>query len=497
MSPGESHCNPFFRCSSCSIQMLDKRRQVPTQFVTDACCIYRREIVQPSDAYAMIIRGREIAYEAAHSPAIPSSMPNYTHDQIRELYGEFDQKTRCLQDNEYLLHTPMIDAWQEKSAWLEECPLPKFRLEKHDPASLLSTYLSTGLSNNPCNQTYSNEKENIRGSFRTAIADRTTITPSPLVFNVQVDLKKVVPRSEIPSYIPEIVPSLAQISELMDIDSLIDLDEETIAPYATVKINSPPNEENLPIENLIRIVRAIHDFHFIYDETNDKDITNILPEHQTNEQIDLSASDFLYTKDNDDDDDDGFEDLYERYITKLDQYEAMLKRLDHLGQKTDVLTPISEESVTLMDPIPDNQLMKDRTNDELCSTITCQRQNDHIGHYGFELEETNEGKIRISSILNSNYCSDLKIGDELLAINHYSVFQTVEQCHRLLHSFWHRNYDYLQISVRTSKQPSKSTKNPFLSSHSKDYSINSLMYIFSFTTSVIAIKFSLMAIIHR
>lgn len=446
--------------------MLDKRRQVPTQFVTDACCIYRREIVQPCDAYAMIIRGREIAYEAAHSPAIPSSMPNYTHDQIRELYGEFDQKTCCLQDNDYLLHTPMIDAWQEKSAWLEECPLPKFRLEKNDPAILLSTYLSTGLSNNPRTQTYSNEKEDIQGSFRTAIANRTSITPSPLVFNVQVDLRKVVPPSEIPSYIPEIVPSLAQITELMDVDSLIDLDEETIAPYATVKINaydhpssneltstiSDNHEGSFPIENLIRIVRAIHDFHFVYDETN--------------EQIDIKSSDFLYTKENgddDDDDDDGFEDLYERYITKLDQYEAMLKKLDHLGQKTDVLTPISEESVTLLDPVPDNQMTKDRTNDELCSTITCQRQNDHIGHYGFELEETSEGKIRISSILNSNYCSDLKIGDELLAINHYSVFQTIEQCHRLLHSFWHRNYDYLQISVRTSKQPSKSTKNPFLS----------------------------------
>lgn len=413
----------------------------------------------------MIIRGREIAYEAAHSPAIPSSMPNYTHDQIRELYGEFDQKTRCLQDNEYLLHTPMIDAWQEKSTWLEECPLPKFRLEKNDPALLLSTYLSTGLSNNLRTSSCSNEKEYIRGSFRTAIADRASITPSPLVFNVQVDLKKVVPPSETPSYIPEIVPSLAQITELTDVDSLIDLDEETIAPYATVKMNGGDhplkNEENLPIENLIRIVRAIHDFHFVYDEVNDKATTNILSEQQTNEQIDIKSSDFLYTQDNDDDD--GFEDLYERYITKLDQYETMLQQLDHFGQKTDLLTPISEESVTLLDPIPDNQMMKDRTYDELCSTITCQRQDDHIGHYGFELEETIEGKIRISSILNSNYCSNLSVGDELRAINHYSAFQTLEQCHRLLHSFWHRNYDYLQISVRTIQQPSKSRKNPFFS----------------------------------
>ncbi|CAF5007783.1 unnamed protein product, partial [Rotaria socialis] len=59
----------------------------------------------------MILRGREIAYQAANSPTIPSSVPSYTHDQIRELYGEVDKKTRRLQEHEYILHTPMIDAW--------------------------------------------------------------------------------------------------------------------------------------------------------------------------------------------------------------------------------------------------------------------------------------------------------------------------------------------------------------------------------------------------
>ena len=450
--------------------MLNNHRQISTQIVTDACCVYRREIVQPSNAFATILRGREIAYEAAHSPTIPSSMPNYTHDQIRELYGELDQKTRRLQENEYLLHTPLIDAWREKSSWLEEeeCPLPKFRLESNDPVS----YLSTGLSNNPRTKTHVNDKENIRGSFRTSIADRTSISPSPMVFNVQVDFQKFTPtNSETPSYIPEIIPTLANISELMDTDSLIDLDEETTVTYERVKISSPTvmenphetelckpmnNEDNLPIDNLIRIVRAIHDYHFVYDEINEKDTIKSSSE----DQIEVNSSDFLYAKADEDNDDDQFEDLYERYITNLDEYVSMLKQLDNFQQKTDVLTPISEESVTLIEHVQKNRF------DEFCSIITCQRQNDHIGHYGFELEQTIDGKIFISTILNWKSCPQLKIGDELLAINHYSTLQNLEQCHLLLHSFWHRYYDRLQLSVRTSAQPSKSP------SHLKDGSIS-------------------------
>lgn len=464
----------MFDISRCSTPILNKHRQKSAQIVTDACCVYRREIIQPSNTYAMILRGREIAYEAAHSPTIPSSMPNYTHDQIRELYGELDEKTRRLQENDYLFHPPLIDAWREKSAWLEEeCPLPKFRLDTDDPTTLLSSYLSTGLSNNPCKKTQVNEKDNIRGSFRTAIADRTSISPSPLVFNVQIDFQKFTPTSETPAYIPEIIPTLAKISELMDADSLIDLDEETTVSYEKININSSNhpslngltitnpnetdpsnsmiNEENLPIDNLIRIVRAIHDYNFIYDEATEKDTSKSSREDQTNEQIDINVSDFLYTKSNDDDDDDQFEDLYERYITNLDQYEIMLKQLDHFQQKTDVLTPISEESMTLIEHVQNNPI------DEFCSTITCQRQRDHIGHYGFELDQTTDGKIYISSILNSKSCPQLKIGDELRAINHYFTLQNLEQCHLLLHSFWHRHYDRLQISVRTNARPSKSS----------------------------------------
>jgi hypothetical protein len=409
----------------------------------------------------MILRGREIAYEAAHFPTIPSSMPNYTHDQIRELYGELDNKTRRLKDNEYILHKPMIDAWNEKSPWIEECPLPKFRLEKTDRTTLLSAYLSTGLSNNPRTITNSNDKEAIRGSFRTAIADRTSINPSPLIFNVHLDFDKVL--SSKPTQTSKLIPSLAEITELMDIDSLIDLDEETTIPYQTAKelqveikplvthdcsqietSDSVNHEENLSIDNLIKIVRAIHDYHFFYDETSTAD-----------EKNEVIVDDFISNEDNDyrqitSDINDDFEDLYERYITNLDQYETMMQKLDRFEQKQDdILTPISEESVTI---IQENQTMKINHIDEFCLTLTCKRQANHIGHYGFELEQTSDGKIQVSSIINSNYCPHLKIADEILTINNHSPCKTLEQCHLLFHSLWYQQHDYVQITIR---KPSK------------------------------------------
>jgi hypothetical protein len=430
----------FYFCSHSSSQIFDKSRQFPTQIVTDACFIYRRELVKQPSFDPMIFRGREIAYEAAHSPTIPSSMPNYTHDQIRELYGELDNKTRRLQENESILHKPMIDAWKEKSSsWIEECPLPKFRLEKNDQTTtLLSAYLSTGLSNNPRTIFNSNDnKEIIRGSFRTSIADRTCITPSPLIFNVHLDFNKTLsPKSS------KIIPSLAEITELMDIDSLIDLDEETTIPYQTIEkkslvtnncsssddvqietLNSINYEEILPIDNLIKIVRAIHEYHFVYDVTK---------------------SDFISNEDNNyhqntSDINDNFEDLYERYITNLDQYEAMIQKLDQVEPKQDLLTPISEESVTI---IPENHI------DESGLTLTCKRQINHIGHYGFELKQTSDGQILVSSIIDSNNCPYLKIGDEILMINHHSTCKTLEQCHLLFHSLWYQEHDYIQITIR-------------------------------------------------
>ena len=152
----------------------------------------------------MMLRGRQIAYQAANSPTIPSSMPNYTHDQIRELYGELAKKKHRSQENTCIFQIPMIDAWKENSSWnlsssimknqqSEECPLPEFRIDS-DPTIFMGTYLSTGLSNprTPLRTSMDaiNDKQTIRGSFRTSIADRTTISPSPRLFNIHFDFNK-------------------------------------------------------------------------------------------------------------------------------------------------------------------------------------------------------------------------------------------------------------------------------------------------------------------
>jgi len=207
------------------------QRAAQSQAVTDACYIYRRQVTKPDtseqDAAAMILRGREIALEAANAPTIPVSMPNYTRDQIRELYGELDKKTRRLQSDEYTIHTQEKPQWKlaapiVKGKVVDECPLPKFRLENSpdpDEALLMAAYLSTGLSN-PRSKAVarvdtfhtvmmnasakvnewatSNEiylapdgKELVRGSFHTTVGDRPSVSPSPLLLDVRRNLKQL------------------------------------------------------------------------------------------------------------------------------------------------------------------------------------------------------------------------------------------------------------------------------------------------------------------
>ncbi len=411
-------------------------------------------MVKQPTSNAMILRGREIAYEAANSPTIPSSMPNYTHDQIRDIYGELDKKTRRLQENEYILHTPMIDAWKEKSPWnIEECPLPKFRIEKNDQTILMAAYLSTGLSNKPQTTNNSNDdKELIHGSFRTAINDRTTITPSPNLFNVHLDFDKLRTTSiEKQSQTSTLIPPLAKTSETMDLDSLIDLDEETTIPDQTSKRNT-----------------FSEDFS---EQTGAFDLINDMNEKQSlekeeiivdnsNTTVNIKESDILFPEENDyhqitSDLHDAFEELYQRYITNFDQYDTIMKKLDEFEQKQDFLTPISEEPVTLIESNLDDKLLKSNLVDEYCLTLTVKRQSNHIGHYGFELEQTSDRKIKISSIINSDYCPNLDIGDEILNINNHSTLITLEQCHLLLHSLWSKQYDSIQITVRKPKILSK------------------------------------------
>ena len=198
---------------------------MPTQTVTDACFVYRRQAVKQEitedEKAAIIHRGREIAYEAANAPAIPSSMPNYTRDQIRELYGELDRKTRRLQDEENSLHSPIKNFYPEKPQWKlaspaksktsDECPLPKFRLEKTPDKNedlLMAAYLSAGLTSPqtkpvaPVDDFHTvmmhasakvNEWANNNEIYLTPTEkdSRSTVASSPLLLDVHLNIKKL------------------------------------------------------------------------------------------------------------------------------------------------------------------------------------------------------------------------------------------------------------------------------------------------------------------
>ncbi|CAF3328206.1 unnamed protein product [Rotaria socialis] len=223
-----------------SLQKRDKhvpnQTDLPVQTVTDACFIYRREVVKPDpnivdENSAIVQRGREIAYEAANAPSIPPSMPNYSRDQIRELYGELDKKTRRLQEDEYTLHSPVSNSSNEKHQWKLaspknakkpiSCPMPKFRLEKpadNDEALLMAAYLSTGITNPRMKPNipidsfhtvmmnasakvnewaHNNEiylapvsKSMISNNFHATTDNHSTINPTPLLFDVHFNIKQ-------------------------------------------------------------------------------------------------------------------------------------------------------------------------------------------------------------------------------------------------------------------------------------------------------------------
>jgi hypothetical protein len=152
-------------------------------------------------------------------------MPNYTRDQIRELYGELDRKTRRLQEDEYTLHSPIKNSYTEKPQWklasptkskiIDECPLPKFRLDKtpeNDETLLMAAYLSTGLNNSrtkpiapvdnfhtvmmnasaKVNEWANNNEIYLSPSEKDIIhTDRTIFSSSPLLLDVHSNLKNL------------------------------------------------------------------------------------------------------------------------------------------------------------------------------------------------------------------------------------------------------------------------------------------------------------------
>ncbi|CAF3402413.1 unnamed protein product [Rotaria socialis] len=694
------------------------QRSLATQVITDACFIYRRQTVKKPTSDAMILRGREIAYQAANSPTIPSSVPSYTHDQIRELYGEVDKKTRRLQEHEYILHTPMIDAWHEKSPWIssfpvknqltEECPLPKFHPDKLQQTKLMSSYLSTGLSNPRIKPIKTidlkHDQGYVRGSFRTSIADRTTISPSPILLDINFDFNKlssstddqssvfentqqgiscisnndstekyteitnniasssmmsdqssstknfneqsIISSNKTSSTTSKLALSQAKTCETMEMDSLIDIDDETTISYNTAEesrletdpdslfsiknnqnakshhqsmdtdslsrhndflysMKSPANSfydaltasiqtnnqhifnntylepiemlnhqenlyENQPsstidIDNLImkgrdrnknsaidNLIKIIHDISERQSCVNDTPVVynsrklQIEEESKTNENLLLTEislknptdnqnqplilhnidevidqtlrsqsqestskkfdeinnleaipddiqplikispepEQYLNTvesnispiddlspifnrsiltnqSDNDDsfiieenrsyeitnDADEDFESLYQRYLTNLEQYQSMMQQINEYEQKEKLLTPITEESKLLIDLDMNDKDLKPNDIEQFCFAINVKRQSNHIGHYGFELGETSDGKIIVSSIIDSYYCPDLNIDDEIIGINNTFTFTTLEQYYLLFHSLWYKPCEYVQIFI--------------------------------------------------
>lgn len=202
------------------------QRDVPTETVTDACFVYRRQVVKQEmsedEKAALVHRGREIAQEAANAPILPASMPTYTRDQIRELYGELDQKTRHLQEEEYSMHSSIKNFYPEKPHWKlaspstnkvsEPCPLPRFRLEQpseNNETLLMAAYLSAGLNNSqtkplaPVDNFHTvmmnasakvNEWANNNEIYLTPTEREpvSSIRSSPLLLDVHLNLKKLV-----------------------------------------------------------------------------------------------------------------------------------------------------------------------------------------------------------------------------------------------------------------------------------------------------------------
>ena len=110
------------------------------------------------------------------------------------------------------------------------------------------------------------------------------------------------------------------------------------------------------------------------------------------------------------------------------------------------LSPISEESSPLEEFAKRNIIL----NKSRSLTVTVRRQSNHIGHYGFEIDEDLSRNIFISSIIDSVYCPQLRVGDQLIGINFNCSLKTLEQYHLFLNNLWHRPIDFLTINIRRS-----------------------------------------------
>ena len=159
-----------------------------------------------------------------------------------------------------------------------------------------------------------------------------------------------------------------------------------------------------------------------------------------------------------------YEELCQSHWTNSDQYQMTSKNLDdeinqfdqHLNKQKQhyMTTPtsdtISEELITTIERVIDRhdeaKTKKSDTGD-YCSTIAVKRQPNYSGKYGFDFEEWIDGKIRISTIIDENFCPNLNIGDEIISINNNQTCKTYEQCQLLFDLLWKNFHENIQITV--------------------------------------------------
>lgn len=158
-----------------------------------------------------------------------------------------------------------------------------------------------------------------------------------------------------------------------------------------------------------------------------------------------------------------YEELCQQYINSCDSYTTASTKFDDdidqferqvREQRQEPLSPTSdttsEELITTIERIVDmrdSSPTKRNETDAYCSIINVQRQPDYFGKYGFDFEESFDGKLQISRIFNANFCRYLNIGDEIISINNDRSFKTREQCQALLDSLWENYYENISITV--------------------------------------------------
>lgn len=214
------------------------------------------------------------------------------------------------------------------------------------------------------------------------------------------------------------------------------------------------------VENLTKIVQDIKESQscirhlvFAYDETLTDAVDSPIAGSTSDStdgscveqpiESDTSIVNVDHYREMADDIDEDFEDLYERYITNLNQYEQMLQRLDASTQEQRKLLVANEQ--------PSNEPAREPNS--CFDAIFVKRQENHIGHYGFELGQAADGKITVSSVIDSHYCPHLHVGDEIMGLNGTSTLTRLEQYHLLLNSLWHHQYEDIQLLVRKATKP--------------------------------------------